>query len=281
MQRPRDSESEPELETPEHAELSGYVTLGLAMEARRIVRRLLRRRQPSGPDLVSAVDAVISLGWSVGRWTPAILAAHGRLTARDRRRTKPAIFKWLIFAHEYERSLTFKPARTTPEPDHIVLLMDALLETGRLPEAGRLAIHAKRLLRRDYYDDFDRTLLCVAVANFGARAAELPLAEAAWRNAPVTSTFASDKFLGLAEAALAQAWLATADGLAAVAVLRHNPGRDFDLVLSHPKLEDELLNEAEGNLRAKQRKIGRLLPLELVAELAKRAAGAGNEGKSA
>lgn len=201
-------------------------------------------------------------------------------TARDRRRTKPAIFKWLTFALEYERSLTFKPAQTTLEPDEIVLLMDALLETGRLPEAARLAIHAKRLLRRDCYDDFEQTLLCVAVANYGARAAELPLAEAAWRNAPVTSTFASDKFLGLAEAALAQAWLATAHGLAAVAVLR-NPGRDFDLVLSHPKLEDELLDEAEGNLRAEQRMIGRLLPRELVAQLAKRAAGAGNEGRSA
>ena len=242
-------------------ELEGYFGMGMKREACRIARQILAQKQISSVAFEQVFEALWVLS-NPKQWVVELESAWNRQQASVRHDANSTMLNFYAFQGEWEKAARHATLRMLCSPCDFLFGMQALLETGRMKEAVKVARKARKALK-NAEDAFDFSCLIEALAMYHARVGEWSEAFELWSMAPRNEPFGCDAAVGRVELCLVKALALLHEELATL----HGLPFTFENELSAPGNTGGLRKETEAELRKFQRALEKMMPVERRREL--------------
>jgi hypothetical protein len=233
--------------------LEGYVELGMAREALALAGAILRRRDLSPLHFEGAVSAVLLHAYRSKAWRYRIEKSFAAMSAVHKRQAGVTMLAYYGTIKDFGQAVRFVSRKVLLNSAHIYFAMEALLETGKMAHADRLARRCMRALGQEPGDE----MLLEAMAEYFCHKGDLEGARAAWASIPLGGAFVQNALVGVVETHLADALLAADAGLEALENLAFSG--DTEVIV--PGNEARLIDDARKELRALRNAVARTLPV--------------------
>jgi hypothetical protein len=237
-------------------ELDGFLDLGMTVEARKLVREILRHPDLGAGEFADAVRA-IGMDDRPQRWRPSIESAHKRLPKKEQRRARASMLAFYIAVNDTKAALPFCAARDLSAAPYLWFAMEALLEHGKAKEAKAVARKCA-VLRRAAHTAFDQGCLSDALASYYIRRGDWARAHDACLIAPNWAMLPRSRAIRLVEFYLAAALKSIESGLYVTKELRRQT--PVSLKVCFDGATEGLVKETEKNLMKFRRVLERLIP---------------------
>ena len=242
-------------------ELDGYVEIGMRREGCRIARKILAQERIS-PFAFDRLIVAITVLSEPKQWMAKLEAAWLRQPASVQREANSTMLALYVSVEDWEKAARHSMPRMLCCPSDFLFAMWALLETGRMKEAARVAQKARKAM--PFAEGaFDASILIETLAIYHARAGLWDDAFELWSKVPREQPLSGNAALGGVELCLILALDLIRNELATL----HRLPPDFECELSLPGSIDGLRNTTELELKKLQRGLEKMIPEERRLEL--------------